>query len=655
MTPSLRPVPAVLSRMRGAAGRWIGVLGVGTAALFAPGSVVAQDSDGLYEQGVALEDEGKWREALEVWASIADSLVGTGQSDPRAGVAFMATAVDRGAEDRLEEGSALYLWGFSGSNWNEEHLEQAVEDEVRRIMPLLAERDSARWEALLGEEPTVAAARRVARFWLEHDPTPETSLNERLVEHWGRIIEARRRYRYNVSSVYETDDRGVVFVKYGPPDTKANGSLGTNEMELKIRVADAKDREVMRRYDTNPQFELWKYGGLNPEDFTYYLFGNVDGTGPFELVDGPVDLINPSARSLASSSSNPGGVRMQHYLELFYYRDLAILGGRFGARFDELASLWDGYTMRRNAYGAASRPAPTGPTLETFSFRYEQEDRYFPPGEPTIPVRSEFEGASRGVEMVVQPIRILDRSEQPMLVVQALSAPRVRYGDEERRTEYANPLRDTDHTLVLRDEALEEAGRLTQLAPADLGGISVFHLRHPPLPIHLTVYGEALGQPMSEADTLSLAGQAHAYVQAPLSSDPAVFEVSDLAVGTPVLDGDVLDETLPFPLLPGSRIWTGDALRVYLELYHLAPDGQGRGQYALEFRLLPVDEVGEVRSTPDPVTLGIQLESDDDRAQRSFDIGLAGLELGFYRLEVDATDRVSGATKRRVTEIEIIS
>jgi len=67
-----------------------------------------------------------------------------------------------------------------------------------------------------------------------------------------------------------------------------------------------------------------------------------------------------------------------------------------------------------------------------------------------------------------------------------------------------------------------------------------------------------------------------------------------------------------------------------------------------------MDDVGPVKSSPRPVTLGIQLETGDQRAQRHFDIGLAGLEIGFYRLEVDAIDLVSGASRSRATEIEII-
>jgi GWxTD domain-containing protein len=611
----------------------------------------AQAEVDLFNSGTALERSGKWQEALDVWASLPDELTGSGRSHPGAGPAFLATAIEHDQGDRLEEATAIYMWSFSGSNL-EEHRDE-VELEGRRILPLLSRRDSVLWMPLF-EGPVQELAFRIGRYWLEHDPTPETPVNERLVEHWERIVQARDQYQYNRSSVYETDDRGVIFVKYGPPDTRSRGSLGANEMELKIRIADSEARARMRRFDSNPQFELWKFEGLNPEEFTFYLFGNTRGTGPFELVEGPLDLIGDAARSLASAGRTPGGVRAQHYLELFYYRDLAILGGRFGRRFDELSDLWDGYTMRRNVFGTGGRPSPTAPTLEAFSYRFAEEDRYDPIGVATISVRSDFEGAARAVEMVVQAVRVLDPSNQPMLIVQALSAPRLKVGDRERRAAYRSPLRDTEHTLILRNRKLEEAGRITQMAPAAGGGISVFHLLQPPQPMHLTIFGKPVGGPAVGADTLSLAGQGHAYAEEPLRSDVEVFEVSDLAVGTPwdVAPGEA--SPLPFPLLPGMRVWTGDALRVYLELYHLRATPDGTSPYALDFRLLPLDALGAVQSSPKPVTLGIQLESNSPTAQRHFDIGLAGLGPGFYRLEVDATDLTAAVMITRTIEIEII-
>lgn len=624
-------------------------VGLLSATGFTP--INAQSPNDLFENGRTLVEDGDWREALDVWASMPDAFIGTGTSDPRVGPAFLATAVEHNAEDRFSEGTTLYLWGFSGPNLEERR--EDVEREAMRIVPLLSRRDSVQWMPVLNG-PTKDLTLRIARFWLEHDPTPGSAVNERLVEHWQRIVTARDKYQYNRSSVYETDDRGLIFVKYGPPGTRTRGSLGASEMELKIRIPDdATARETLRRLDPSPQFELWKYAGLTPEEFTYYLFGNVRGTGPFELVKGPLDLIGDAARSLSSASNTPGGARAQHYLELFYYRDLAVLGGHFGRRFDQLSDLWDGFTMRRNVFGGGGR-APSESTLESFSYRFAEQDKFDPPGVPTISIRSNYEGSARGVEMVVQAVRILDTSDQPMLVIQGLSAPRMRLSDRDRRSRYRSALRDTEHTLVVRDRELVQAGQVAQLAPAAGGGISVFHLRHPPQPMHLTLIARPIGDPITTGDTLSLVGQGHAYVEEPLTGDPAVFEVSDISVGTPWDAAPGSTSSLPFPLLPGSTIWTGDALRVYIELYHLRTDVDDVGLYGLDFRLLPLDDVGEVRSSPEPVTLGIQLESDGPRAQRHFDIGLAGLEPGFYRLKVDATDLLIGSTITRVSQIEII-
>jgi len=614
-------------------------------------TLTAQVDEGLFERGERLAKSGDWQAALNVWASVPDALIGTDRSDPRVGPAFMAMVVTHDVPDRFEEATQLYLWGLSGTGL--ESSREDVELEARRILPLLSPRDSVQWMPLF-DGPVETLALRIGRFWLEHDPTPETAENERLVEHWKRIVSAREDYQYNRSSVYQTDDRGVIYVKYGPPDTRSRGSLGASEMELKIRIPqDGEARARMRQFDPNPQFELWKYAGLHPEEFTYYLFGNVRGTGPFQWVEGPLDLISDAARSLSSASFTPGGVRAQHYLELFYYRDLAILGGHFGRRFDELSNTWDEFTMRRNVFGGGGR-SPSSAALESFSYRFSEEDKYAPIGVPTISIRSEFEGAARSVEMVVQAVRVLDPSDQPMVIIQALSAPRLRLAGRERRAGLQAALRDTEHTLIVRDRQLVEAGRVAQMAPASLGGISVFHLRHPPQPMHFTVFGTVAGERTTEGDTLSLPGQGHAYVEEPLRSDPDVFEVSDLAVGTPWNIATGATNPLPFPLLPGQVIWTGDALRVYLELYHLQMGAEGLSRYSLDFRLVPLDAAGDVRTRTQPITLGFQQETDSRSAKRHFDIGLAGLETGFYRLEVDATDRLSGVTVTRVTEIEII-
>ncbi len=54
------------------------------------------------------------------------------------------------------------------------------------------------------------------RFWQVRDPLPVTEINERLVEHYKRLEYARDHYAGGTSTGY--DDRGKIYVRYGPPD-----------------------------------------------------------------------------------------------------------------------------------------------------------------------------------------------------------------------------------------------------------------------------------------------------------------------------------------------------------------------------------------------------------------------------------------------------
>lgn len=663
--PTLRPL-----LVGSALGGWVLAVGAGGPSLVAQSPPESSPSEGsrrsvadfgLHGRAEALADEGEWRAALDLWGRAPDSLPAEA-SDPRIGPAFIATALEHGADDRLTRASSLYLWSFTGRA--PDSLAQFVLDEAKRTIPVLARRDSIRWQKLIDAWATAAPSGDqlsalsldIARFWLESDPTPDTPLNERLVEHWQRIVDARSRFVRNRRGPYGTDARGAVYVRYGPPDDEIGGTLGGSEAELRLRVTEPAWLERMRRIDPHPDFSLWRYGDLNPRGYTYFLFGNVRGSGPFELVDGPYDLISDQARALGSRELTPGGVRGQYYLELFYYHDLAVLGGHYGRRFGELSNLWDGYTMRRNLYGANGKPSPTGPTLESYSLRFAEEDRYHPPGRPSVRLKSEYEGASRGTALVVQAVRLLGEDGRPQIVVQSLAAPRFLVDGREGRQAYRAQVRDTRHVLVVRDRELREAGRSATNAPAQGGGIAVFRFPNPNQPVHLSVYATPLGRPVASFDTLSLMGADHVFIEEPLSTDSDRFEMSDVAVGLPVMMGDPSDggsSSLPFPLLPALHMWPGDAMRFYVELYRLRLT-ESEPRYELGFRLVRLDENWEPEESSEPVTVQIPMEESGLRVRRSFDVDLAGLSPGVYRLEVEASDLVSGQAIVRRAEIEVM-
>ncbi|RMD96893.1 MAG: GWxTD domain-containing protein, partial [Calditrichaeota bacterium] len=88
-------------------------------------------------------------------------------------------------------------------------------------------------------------------FWRSLDPTPATPANEGLVEHYQRLKFVKRKYRCFLPRGY--DDRGLVYLKYGPPDDKYISSMG----------------------ETTRDNESWVYHRLGDVSFDFVEFGGI--------------------------------------------------------------------------------------------------------------------------------------------------------------------------------------------------------------------------------------------------------------------------------------------------------------------------------------------------------------------------------------------
>lgn len=68
------------------------------------------------------------------------------------------------------------------------------------------------------------------KVWKSRDPTPFTVENERFTEHFRRVQFARTTYLSIIPPYY--DDRGRVYVKYGPPDNRyVSGSVSSDQVK----------------------------------------------------------------------------------------------------------------------------------------------------------------------------------------------------------------------------------------------------------------------------------------------------------------------------------------------------------------------------------------------------------------------------------------
>ncbi len=620
------------------------------ALVWPPPERAAQEVDpDAYLHGLQLLAGGSVEAALDAWHRGYDSLSSEGVHDPRIGVAYVREVAAHGLEGEHEVASVVYAWGFSGSDLAS--YEEVVSEEAGRIAPLMSSADSAHLMRLVeASDPEVLRAIRL--FWLDKDPTPQTRENERLLEHWQRVVYAQQNFRRGRYTPYETDDRGTIHVKFGPPDKKTGGSLGAREDELRMWVPNALDRERLRRYDTNPQFEVWAYDRLNPSELVYFLFGNVGGTGPFQLVDGPHQLISDAAFSAASRRVTPGGIKAAYFLELFYYSDLAVMGGPFAQRLSELELLWGTAESRM-------RSAPFESTLEAFDIRYQQEDTYHRTDRPLHPDFSEFDDGTRAVALVVEPVRVLGELGEPQIYVVSLSSPKTRMESTSGRIRRRDiVLSDPDyratHTLVVRDEELSEVGRLDQVVTAENGDMAVFVLRHVPERLHYSIIVDVERENVeARMETSQLPGRAHFEVAAPLPSDPERLVMSDLVSGVaPTVDEQY--DHLPFPVIPSRTIWQDDPIRLYAELYHLSQDGEGVARYRYDFTIAALNDEGSLDSSVPPVTLSMPLEFRDATARDVFDIDIRALPLGPARVTVRASDVRTGRTVERTVDIEIV-
>ena len=232
-----------------------------------------------YEQGNALRAKGEWEQALKTWWEGFNALESNGVADPRIGVAFIELATEMKAEKYYGIVCDLYLKSLS-SQGSKDH-RAVVSQEFLAISPFLEQEEYESLKLVLASGDVSKIANRIRQFWEKKDPTPATPGNERLISHWLRIAYAKRNFAENRSSVYATDDRGVVYVVYGEPARRIWGRLGAQS-----------DTEVTEnRENNNPAYEIWAYREAKSEGWLAIMFRRIDNTDSYEIVAGVEDFI----------------------------------------------------------------------------------------------------------------------------------------------------------------------------------------------------------------------------------------------------------------------------------------------------------------------------------------------------------------------------
>lgn len=164
---------------------------------------------------------------VESWLMLASLLTAQGDSTGALTAAERAERLAPGAPDaRLARASGLWRVGRADEadvafRAALPSLDRLVRERFDDIAPLATEKDTAVYNHL-----ALAAQQEFARrFWVEHDPDLATPLNEAQLEYWSRCTQAY--FLYYDHKHHEWDERGEVFVRYGPPEAVAYNPLGS--------------------------------------------------------------------------------------------------------------------------------------------------------------------------------------------------------------------------------------------------------------------------------------------------------------------------------------------------------------------------------------------------------------------------------------------
>jgi GWxTD domain-containing protein len=122
----------------------------------------------------------------------------------------------------------------------------------------------------------------IQQFWLRRDPTPGTPENELRDEHYRRIAYANDRFAAGSIAGWKTD-RGMIYIKFGPPDEK----------------------EI---HPSEPPREIWLYRFIEGIGTNVKMeFVDPNGTGEYHMTMDPNEPAAPQPQGVVQQPNGPGG------------------------------------------------------------------------------------------------------------------------------------------------------------------------------------------------------------------------------------------------------------------------------------------------------------------------------------------------------------
>lgn len=655
-----------------------------------------------YERGLEELYRGNTTQALDIWYN---GYEGVRYVDARIGFEYIRVVTENRMREYYEPATEMYYRAVLDGSGVDSRV--AIRQEINRMRPIIGEGIYRQWVNWWEDRDNRLGA-DMRGFWVQHDPTPATLSNERLIEHWLRIAAAKQQFTRNSRTVYGTDERALIYIRYGEPDRTRRGILTLQSLNMKqwlrnqLNPYTDKDEELSGRDEQSrgsaehedmidrlqdaiyefhryPEYEIWFYDRLAVEgdDPIPFIFGTDVRSEEFRLQRSIEDFIPERAFHPERTRQQEGveftraGITPALMLQLLYYEQLTQVDPFFNTRLNELQNnvLEQGLQAFRGmdlAFKAESREL-----LDKRAVRAPVE-------------RSTYIDVISPVPIEVYQYRFLDENLEPYILTYIESEAQEAFLiDFYRNTQRAetdeepavnqnmidlHPFYDLSHTLIEYDDEWNVKEKytdepeliLTRPATERTPSRSLFRSSHTGRPfqsatVELNNYDPESrtihNTPFSQA--LRGLGKKQFRLPAPLVSHTDSMEVADLILG---FESDDVTEPFAFQVANNAVIPAEETLVLHFEVYNLKrrDDETGFTNFELTYRILPVDEDGRVREGQAEFVLTLNFTNEHRNVIEDLEIETADLGPGLYDLRVRIIDTETGQERERRVRFEVI-
>lgn len=669
---------------------------------FGVNAVQVDEADSTYEKGLKALENGSLQDALTIWHNARLEASPDAVVDPRIGFEYIRLAAEYQLDSLYDEASDMYLWALSGKStarFREEYMTEA-----KRLKPLVSGREFRHWRRMIKDGDPLAP-QRLKSLWIRLDPTPDTRKNERLIEHWERIAYAKEHFTQAHNTVYHSDDRGLVYVRYGPPDRIRKGTFDFNTFMVEEWAREIAELNtgpsyvsgsasgfnvdsgqigtqraammsfVSRRgsvdYLVNklkqhaqqmygyPRYEIWVYKTLNTRDGdnVVYIFGDDGDVGIFGLRRSLEEMIPRRAFRNSHGINQHAGATPGLLLQLMLYEQASIADTYFSNAFHDLES--SVFTLS-GIHRSVSFQAQSRNEAELMQRQSK------------VPVqKSTYLEKIPEIDIDYRQYRLLDDHDKPFLATFVYSRPQsafvrnyVSSGEAEASSYSAHhmvQLYDEDWKLVSEgkdrpDFSVSIDQKKAEFVPTQ----SLFVVPNLGKKAYEMISSELIAEKGADkgivtdifSNQIKGMGKISVEQPEPLNVNPQELEMSDLVLGHSRMEKEY-DYLFPFIVSPENIVPANKNLVVHFEVYHLQTMGDGRRRFQLNYNVYPTNWLGWVKKRSPKATLSINFESGRPYYRETLEVETRSFEPGEYELHLQAVDRSNGHNVKRVVRFKV--